>query len=148
MQPSKKKKAKVLTAEQARYRKKQSDSNRKKTAQWDAAEILQAARDKEVRAPPNACVHSTATSKIGHHHHKSNPMRSPNSKKEETDSEEEDDLSEDAEPKSRYHSAKTLKILEDGFKKIQYLDEESTKRRHVNGSLTTVAKLKNCSKNL
>ncbi|CAL2041669.1 unnamed protein product [Caenorhabditis brenneri] len=47
MQPPKKKKVKVLTAEQARYRKRQNDLNRKKTAQCNAAEKLQAARDQE-----------------------------------------------------------------------------------------------------
>ncbi|EGT58021.1 hypothetical protein CAEBREN_29833 [Caenorhabditis brenneri] len=55
-------------------------------------------------------------------------------KKEETDSEEEDD--QKLIKKSRYHSAKTLKILEDEFKNAQYLDEDTTRR------LVRITKLK------
>ncbi|CAL2048827.1 unnamed protein product [Caenorhabditis brenneri] len=277
MQPPKKKKATVLTAEQAKNRKKLNDLNRKKTAQWNAAENLQAARDQERTAkrvrplnryiqnrPPSPEMESDEEPKLppppptekqlaarlaanekrrrkdrerkekreqmlarkreterkrrldpsafpmsmgrgsiegvpstrttdrtgrtttweqwrrviwydeeekakewkrrvkenNKPIHQSKPRTGPaanngiyaaesmrqlekeekngfknvthrTKKKEETDSEE-----DDAEPKSRYHSAKTLKILEDEFKNAQYLDVKTTRR------LVRITKLK------
>ncbi|EGT49566.1 hypothetical protein CAEBREN_08209 [Caenorhabditis brenneri] len=220
-QPPKKKKVEVLTDEQIKSRKRQNELKKKKKAQWDAAEALQATRDLEHNAkrerplnryvlerppppsasesdeepkappPPPTEAELAARQAAKQERHRlyeegkakrqqklakkreterirrlfpSTPRTGPPpnngmfavesrrllekeeksgfkhvahriQKKEETDSEE-DDLSENDEPKSRYHSAKILVILEDEFKNAQYLDVKTTRR------LARITKLK------